>query len=394
PQSQVVVEGSSVSLSVVATNADGYQWRKDGQTIDGATDALYLIPNAQTSDSGQYTVFLTNFYGSTLSSTSVLTVLARGSGNGEVVGWGESNIWDGFTYVDLTPPALSNIVAISAGQQHSLALFRNGTVLAWGVNTNGQASVPPNATNVIEISAGGFHNVVRTSTGSLLAWGLNESQQSTIPSYATNIAAIAAGGYHTLGLRSDGDVVGWGKPTQSIPIPGVSPGAKIAAGTEHSLSLRTNTTVVGWGANNLGQARPPTDLTNVIAIAAGQSHSVALRRDGTVVAWGANNLGQTNVPDGLSGVTAIACGANHSLALKSDYTVVAWGHNNFGQTEVPSNMPPVIAIAAGGDRSLAITRNLLFVGSPERVAGNQVRVPVSTLDGSLLLPERAQEIEL
>ena len=59
-------------------------------------------------------------------------------GDGTVVGWG------GDFYGETTiPPGLNNVVAIAAGQLHSLVLKRDGAVVVWGDNRNGQTARPP-----------------------------------------------------------------------------------------------------------------------------------------------------------------------------------------------------------------------------------------------------------
>lgn len=51
------------------------------------------------------------------------------------------------------------VVSITAGMDHSLALFADGSVVAWGRNDAGQATVPQDLGNVIQISAGQAHSV-------------------------------------------------------------------------------------------------------------------------------------------------------------------------------------------------------------------------------------------
>jgi alpha-tubulin suppressor-like RCC1 family protein len=85
-----------------------------------------------------------------------------------VVAWGQ-NIY-GQTNV---PFGLSNVVAIAAGGWHSLALKREGTIVAWGAggpNTNtlvvcGQNVVPPGLSNVIQIAAGSVHSLALVDSG-------------------------------------------------------------------------------------------------------------------------------------------------------------------------------------------------------------------------------------
>jgi hypothetical protein len=53
-----------------------YQWKKDGTSISGATSSTYSIGSTSASDSGSYTVVVTNSVGSATSSAAALTVAA------------------------------------------------------------------------------------------------------------------------------------------------------------------------------------------------------------------------------------------------------------------------------------------------------------------------------
>ena len=47
----------------------------------------------------------------------------------------------------------------------------SGTVVAWGDNTFGQSSVPAGLTNVIAISGGAEHTLALKADGTVVAWG-------------------------------------------------------------------------------------------------------------------------------------------------------------------------------------------------------------------------------
>ena len=70
PQTQVSVAGSSVTVCVdaVATASFNYQWRRNNGAISGATSSCYTIANGDNSNSGTYTVVVSNSDGSTTSS--------------------------------------------------------------------------------------------------------------------------------------------------------------------------------------------------------------------------------------------------------------------------------------------------------------------------------------
>src|SRR5687768_7297765 len=66
PSSVTLPSGNLLSLSVIASSATPvtYQWRKNGQPLAGATSATLIITTASVSDSGTYTVVVTNSGGS------------------------------------------------------------------------------------------------------------------------------------------------------------------------------------------------------------------------------------------------------------------------------------------------------------------------------------------
>jgi hypothetical protein len=74
PTNQTVASGATVTYSVVASLATTYQWRKDGVSISGATASTLTLTNVQPSNSGSYTVVVSNTGGSQTSAAANLTV--------------------------------------------------------------------------------------------------------------------------------------------------------------------------------------------------------------------------------------------------------------------------------------------------------------------------------
>ncbi|MEX2238631.1 MAG: hypothetical protein WEB00_13975 [Dehalococcoidia bacterium] len=276
---------------------------------------------------------------------------------------------------------------------HSLAVLSNGTVWAWGNDTdnqlgNGGASenelAPvqvPGVSNAVAIAAGGMHSLALLDNGTVMAWGSDGRGQigdgdsggtelPTVVSALAGVTAIAAGAEHSLALLNDGTVVAWGRDNRGqlgdseslsnrstpVPVSGLTNVVAIAAGRGFSLALLSNGTVMGWGSNHqseLGNGetdnQKPTpiavsSLTSVKAIAAGAQHALALRTDGTVRAWGAefsgelgdglpkNELATTPITvPGMSGVRAIDAGSETSYAIDLNGRVRAWGDDADGQ---------------------------------------------------------------
>jgi alpha-tubulin suppressor-like RCC1 family protein len=309
---------------------------------------------------------------------------------GTVAAWGDNaygQLGDGTTTERSTPatvPGLTDLVAVAAGDLHSLAIRTDGTVAAWGENFYGQLgdgtttnrSTPitvTGLTDVTAVAAGDFHSLAVRTDGTVAAWGLN-------------LGFDAIGGGGQLG---DGTTTNRSTP---ITVTGLTDVVAIAAGDRHSLALRGDGTVAAWGANADGQlgdgtstrgATPVTvtGLTAVVAVAAGGHHSLVLRTDGTVAAWGANADGQLGdgtttrrataaTVAGLDDVIAVAGGSFHSLAVRADGTVAAWGWNSHGQLgdgTTTNRVAPItvtgltdVRAVAGGD-----WHSLALVGVPD-----------------------------
>ena len=279
-------------------------------------------------------------------------------------------------------------IALAGGANHTVALKADGTVWAWGDNTNGEigdnTTTPrltpvqvSGLTNVIAVAAGDHFSVALKQDGTVWAWGINTSgqlgdgtaTQRLVPvkvNTLTLVSAISAGNSHCLAWKIDGTVWAWGlnssgqlgdnsltTRTSPVQVSGLTGTSGIAAGSTHSLARKTDGTVWAWGQNATGQLgdnsttnrKVPVQvsgLTSVSAIAGGGSHSLALRTDGTVRSWGFNSNGQLgdntttdrHVPvtvTGLTGVADVTAGSAHSVALMSDGTARAWGWNQGGQ---------------------------------------------------------------
>jgi alpha-tubulin suppressor-like RCC1 family protein len=123
---------------------------------------------------------------------------------------------------------LSGVVAVAAGASHSLALKSDGTLWAFGSNQYGQIAQPsgvtqkttpyqvtgfPAGTVIVAIAAGDYHSLALAENGKVYGFGLNSygrlgtgnttnafsPVQMLVPAGAR---VIAAGGQHSLvGLR-------------------------------------------------------------------------------------------------------------------------------------------------------------------------------------------------
>jgi alpha-tubulin suppressor-like RCC1 family protein len=129
---------------------------------------------------------------------SGVTAIAAGSlfslallANGTVMAWGDNaggQLGTGTLRNSTVPVAVKNltgVTAIAGGFRHSLALLSDGTAMAWGDNEEGQlgigrkASLQPTPapvakiSGVVAVAAGQEHSVALLSDGSVWVWGGN-----------------------------------------------------------------------------------------------------------------------------------------------------------------------------------------------------------------------------
>ncbi|KAG2454446.1 hypothetical protein HYH02_001465 [Chlamydomonas schloesseri] len=309
----------------------------------------------------------------------------------KVVEWPPANASFGYYNPDpstqrLQPENLVNVVAVSAGQHHSLALTKTGKVVFWTRQLLGNASddLPPllgpkAKAKVKAIAAGrGGYSMALLNNGSIIEWGPARNYSDNATWYRPPPPGLVIS-------FPEGDVNGAINGNVSVPAPRLRAQA-IAAGWDHSLALLENGTVVAWGGRR-GQYQAflswramnvsADAKQDVVAIAAGNQHSLALLANGTVVAWGtvlANAAGATcaaegcvtypppagpnNVPaEALKDVTAISAGSLFGMALLKGGRVVVWGKStgylyiNFVPDDAQSG---VFAIAGGSAHYLAV----------------------------------------
>jgi alpha-tubulin suppressor-like RCC1 family protein len=353
-------------------------------------------------------------------------------GGNEVMTWGRNELGQlgiGVSGEDKnkTFPIILNdmekIVALAAGENHSLALSNDGNVWSWGNNRHGQLGIgnfeiiqkdtPQNVlllTDIMTIDAGAAHSLALQSNGYVWSWGKNsygqlgngtsgqetsESKPLIIADFG-NCVAIAAGHAHSVALKNDGTVFTWGfnnlgqlgdqsNLNKNVPVavPGMANVIAIAAGDTHTVALKNDGTVWTWGDNAYGQLGDGTivpkntpvrvlDISNVIGIAAGYGHTLALRNDGTVWGWGFNEYGQLGDNNLTQKQTrpvkadifpqgiAIAAGRLHSLVLKSDGSVWSFGANGYGQLGNNSLQGTELPIQVNGPNNI----DRLDIGTP------------------------------
>jgi alpha-tubulin suppressor-like RCC1 family protein len=143
--------GSTAEFTVVVEGQEplSFQWRKDGQIIEGAASNALNINNVQSTDAGSYTVEISNTIGTAFS--SILTLVVDGSSGPKVISQPKSQRVDSDTVVELF-----------------VETEGDGSNYSWFMGERGDSSNP--------ISDGGGNTILSTGTQSTL---LTSPQSST-----------------------------------------------------------------------------------------------------------------------------------------------------------------------------------------------------------------------
>jgi len=153
--------------------------------------------------------------------------------DGTVVAWGEWYTGSGPVSLD---GVTNHVRAISAGGNHITVLKDDGTVECYGANQAGQCNTPEGLSDVIAVSGGLAHSLALRADGTVVKWGNLPEFPSTPPA---GFVAIDGGHTHALGLRTNGTVVAWGTMPSSQMVPAIQGVVKaVAAGDNYSLVLK------------------------------------------------------------------------------------------------------------------------------------------------------------
>lgn len=221
-----------------------------------------------------------------------------------------------------SPPALTNIAAISAGGQHTCAVSLTGEVYCWGKNDNGQCGqLHDDGVSFVARVLGGHRVVANTGTASL-----------------SSIITVSAGAEHTCAMAWTGSATGnaawcWGR-NQSTQV--------AASGGPFMRPQSVVTRLTGGEGDALQGVAAGGDTTCVLQSSnTGVGKIRCLGGNGTREA-GSNASGSTasfQTIQALSGTTPfdvvdhaarVVPGANFSCSFGWDGLVACWGSNTFG----------------------------------------------------------------
>ena len=151
---------------------------------------------------------------------------------------------------------LEEVVAIAAGESFALALLKDGKVMAWGADNEGQLASEKKIKTTCEYKPE------------------EEELCSVVPvtvAELSEVTAISAGDDYSLALLGGGTVKAWGSNSLG----------ELGAGTTASESDPVPVCA-------FGKREPCGELGSVLGISAGEGMSTAVLSNGTVVDWGLN----------------------------------------------------------------------------------------------------------
>ena len=281
--------------------------------------------------------------------------------DGSVHSFGEDNQILGHSSQNSKVTSLETIqvVQVTVGDGHFLAVDEAGKVYGWGNNKNSQLGWKESALyanpklvksiqshKISMVACGNEHSLFLGFNGSLWSAGKNDYGQ------------LGIGNNNSFSDSADLSLIG---SLQGIPF------QQITAGAWHSFAVTVSGTVFGWGRNNHGQLGlgdladrfSPTLLKSlrtqdVKYVCAGKYHTAALTASGRIFTFGLNSSGQLGHGQPVddkpanfvspqqvfelmgSVVTQIACGSSHTLTFEATSgQVYGFGNNTFGQLGPP-----------------------------------------------------------
>jgi alpha-tubulin suppressor-like RCC1 family protein len=311
---------------------------------------------------------------------------------------------------------ITNVIAVSSGNNYTCAIRSDNTLWCWGANDNcadessglggGQLGNNSNAVNspvavqvqradgqpfnnVVEVVADYCRACARDSTGGVWCWGQNAygglGEGNTAPFFKRAVP-----------VRSS-----MGGP----PVTGV---AELSSNGHHACYRTTSNQVYCWGANYSGQLGNddfgrnersiPEHVFDGNGVAAGRAHTCGTKADGTAWCWGSNRHGRLGNGAGdrdageetdelepepvlaaansivpLTGVASMHAAAV-SCALMRNKDLLCWGVNLYGQvgTGAGTYVPAPVLMANGTP-----------LKNVERVEAGFTRTCAFTTDGTL-----------
>ena len=352
---------------------------------------------------------------------------------------------DEWGYAPLAVSHWQDVVALSSGAEHVVAVDRRGNMLADGLDTDRQCTgalsfalfrdlnqlyghgcfrpaepqeESEDAAETMDspgltapcLAVGMAHIAYLTADGRVVSSGDERRDLCDTASWQ-KATLVAAGPYHTAALLDDGRVSVVGRDihtpaeVQRLNDALFAPSAEgdtlrgvyVDCGYRHTAAVRSDGRVFAVGLSPDGRCATES-WENVAQVACGVRHTVGLLQDGTCVAVGDNEGGRCNVSEWRH-IVAIAAGEFHTVGITADGRVVATGDDRYGQCRV-DDLTDVVAVTCIPEATLclhrdgrvslrggahALRRDVAALRHVIAVAGCEHRVCALTADGSLIV---------
>ncbi|MDR2542900.1 MAG: hypothetical protein LBC80_05570 [Treponema sp.] len=342
----------------------------------------------------------------------------------------DSNFADTATITIATLP--ERMKTVSPGANHTAAIGNDGSLWAWGNNMFGQVGDGTENTRRFGItpigtqtdweflSAGDEYTLAVKKDGSLWAWGNNangrtglgtDTGTTIVPTRVGTDAdwvLISAGRSHALAIKENGTLWAWGNNANGRTGLGITTGSAstpaqvgiktdwvfISAGVEHSFGIRDDgveRTLWAWGngangrlgtGNTVSQDNPVQagTLTDWVSVSASNTHSMGIRTNGYIMATGSTNNGQLGGGWGAGQQTnnfiragtddtwvSVSTGLTYTMATRTDGSLWAAGSTNNGQlgggwiggqtaasfNQIGSDLVPWTSVFTGNNHTVA-----------------------------------------
>ena len=347
------IQGGMLTTGAMVEDGDVYIWGFRGSSQQG-NGTMVIASNAAPAKVAS----LNNVVALTGGAYHLIALNA----NGDVYGWGQSGYGETGCaptqgiYVSTPCKVLSNATQIAAGEYFSVALDASGQVWTWGHNLYGQLgdgktanSRAPVAVNLngetARLIGGAYEGAFAvTEEGHVWAWGDNEASGLGVQGPNYGVQQIRRSPVHITNLDPYADQIIY-----------------IAGGNGWGEALLDDGTVIGWGVRaSLGQGTtstasssplPVTILTDVKQLYARYVGSIALRSNGEIYTWGQTGGSAFPMVYGAAptlramvhgNVTEVGGGKEHLFYKTEDGKLYGVGYNDLYKLDQSRCCAPII----------------------------------------------------
>lgn len=287
---------------------------------------------------------------------------------------------------------MDDVADVACGENHTLAVKKDGTLWAWGSNEYGQLGTGnqkdsnkpvqvkmPGGKMAADVEADYYYSAAVALDGTMYTWGLNTngrlgqgnasfSDCSLTPTaVCSDVIAYSLGRVTAAAVKKDGSVYAWGSnydngclgvgsSSANVLVPtkveGIANAVDVCAGYWWTAALTEDNVLYTWGRNNHGAlgsgssesstVTPEKIMDHVVAMSVSNEHGAAITDEGKLYTWGYGSngeLGQGSTKNSAVPApiredirfAAVRCGSSHCAAIDEHCNLWTWGWNGSGQ---------------------------------------------------------------